>query len=333
MIDVPSACRIDDLICLLSPLFLFFFFLILFRTSIHSGVVKFKEKLPSTSAKLEWLKTQFKIRTKGFGWLEFHVPFSKKGDANIGSVANLTGELKRVIRDEQGRVPPDEPPVEAARCRKLPVLGTMTEQRKGFDSECLSREEMRNNNKVASAAKVAEAEARVLGKRDPYALKQPEETPEVNEEFVGRCIEVLTEIEEVQVDDKGDEVMVYSKQWLPATVTKISKGDDKKKNKAGTAIKVQAGWVLLDYDDGVSLWTRLNPKQFNCTALGSWRLDLDEVVEEGVAGGGAASEEVAGEEEMSEEEEGPDGGGGGRSSEDESSDSEESFSDEDGSED
>jgi hypothetical protein len=43
------------------------FFLILFRTSIHSGVVKFKEKLPSTSAKLEWLKTQFKIRTKGFG--------------------------------------------------------------------------------------------------------------------------------------------------------------------------------------------------------------------------------------------------------------------------
>ena len=99
-------------------------------------------------------------------------------------------------------MPLDEPPVEAAWCRKLPVLGTMTEQRKGFDSECLSREEMRNSNKVASAAKAAEAEARVLGKRDRHALEQPEETPEVNKEFVGRCIEVLTEIEEEQVDQE-----------------------------------------------------------------------------------------------------------------------------------
>ena len=124
----------------------------------------------------------------------------------------------------------------------------MTEQRKGFGSECLSREEMRNSNKAASAAKAAEAEARVLGKRDPHALEQPEETPEVNEEFVGRCIEVLTEIEEEQVDEageqldgEGNEVMVYSKQWLPATVVKISKRDDKKK-KSGHCNQ-GAGWV------------------------------------------------------------------------------------------
>ena len=83
------------------------------------------------------------------------------------------------------------------------------------------------------------------------------------------------------LDDEGNEVMVYSKQWLPAEVAKISMGDDQKKNKASTMIKVQVGWVLLNYDDGVSLWTRLRQGQFNCTAVGSWRLDLDEAVEEG----------------------------------------------------
>jgi hypothetical protein len=292
-------------------------------------------KLTSVTAQLDWVKDQFKIRTNGFGWVEFKMPFSKKGDASIGTVDNLTAELKRVIEDEKGRVPPEEPPVEAARCRRLPVLGTMTEQRKAFDGECLSREDMRSSYKAACAAKAVGAGARARKKRDPHALKQPELSPEVDGALVGKHIEVLTEIEEPQVDkegkevvdDEGNEVMVYSKQWLPAEVAKISKGGDKKKNKTGTMIKVQVGWVLLDYDDGVSLWTRLRQGQFNCTALGSWRLDLDATADEG-AGEEAAGEEVAAEEEEMEDEGGPVGGGMG-SSEDEESGSEGCAGDED----
>jgi hypothetical protein len=109
---------------------------------------------------------------------------------------------------------------------------------------------LRNANKAASAAKVVEAEARVRRNHDPHALKQPEEPPTVDESLVGKLIEVLSEIEEPKVgdegkevlDDEGDEVMVYSKQWLPAEVAKFSTGDDKKKEQGGSQHE-GASWV------------------------------------------------------------------------------------------
>jgi hypothetical protein len=211
-------------------------------------------KLPSTTAKLEWLKDQTKIRTKGYFWRDLHVAFSKKGDSSIGTVENLTEELKRVIRDEKGRVPPDEPPVEATQCRKLPVLGTMTVQRKAFDDgDSFTREEMRAKNKAAGTAAAAEKSAREQERHDSNAHGQPETTPEVNEEFVGTCIEVLTEIEEVQVDEKGkevlddegNEVMVYSKQWLPAEVMKLSTGAKRKKTRQETWSRCRSGGCCL----------------------------------------------------------------------------------------
>jgi hypothetical protein len=138
----------------------------------------------------------------------------------------------------------------------------------------------------------------------------------VNESLLGTHIEVLTEIElahtdekgDVVLDDEGNEMMVYSKQWLPAEVMRFAEADDKKKSKSGSTIKVKPGCVLLDYDDGVSIWTRLRQEQFNCKAVGSWRLDLDEIV--GHAGNDEAEKFDDGE--MSDE-----SGGTATSSEDE----------------
>jgi hypothetical protein len=201
-------------------------------------------------------------------------------------------------------------------------------QRKAFDDgDSFTREEMRAKNKAAGTAAAAEKSAREQERHDSNAHGQPETTPEVNEEFVGTCIEVLTEIEEVQVDEKGkevlddegNEVMVYSKQWLPAEVMKLSTGGEKKKNKTGNMVKVQVGWVLLDYDDGASLWARLRPNQFNCTAVGSWRLDLDQEAEN-VGATGAASETVV---EVAMADDASGGGVGGSSEEEELSSNEE----------
>ena len=70
------------------------------RCTDKASVVVEVSKLASESVKLKWLKDQFKILTFGYGWKECAVPFSKKGDASIGSVQNLTSELERVVRNE-----------------------------------------------------------------------------------------------------------------------------------------------------------------------------------------------------------------------------------------
>ena len=56
------------------------------RCTDKASVAVEVSKLPSQSAKLKWLKDQFKILTIGYGWKECAVPFSKKGDASIGTV-------------------------------------------------------------------------------------------------------------------------------------------------------------------------------------------------------------------------------------------------------
>ena len=91
-------------------------------------------------------------------------------------------------------------------------------------------------------------------------------------------------------------------QWLPGKIVRFSDGSsDTKADKAGRQRKVKPGWFLIAYDDGESIWTRLQEGDFNCARMGSWRLDLDAQISETpepTAGAGAA----AGEEEESESE-------------------------------
>ena len=40
------------------------------------------------------------MRTVGFGWVEFAPKWSSGSDEEIGSVADLTGQLKEIIEEE-----------------------------------------------------------------------------------------------------------------------------------------------------------------------------------------------------------------------------------------
>ena len=56
------------------------------------------------------------------------VAFSSASDKTVGTVGALIKELQRIIKDGKGRVPPVEAPVVASLCRKLPVLGTLSNE-------------------------------------------------------------------------------------------------------------------------------------------------------------------------------------------------------------
>ena len=114
---------------------------------------------------------------------------------------------------------------------------------------------------------------------------------------------VMSELfEHLKDEDKeyGSAKTKHYKQWLPATVAKVSGGhSDKKADTTGRVIKVKADWYLLDYDDDQSIWTGLKKGQFNCFSQGSWRLDLDEPPPEhkddGTPSDAAGHEDIEGE--------------------------------------
>ena len=93
-------------------------------------------------------------------------------------------------------------------------------------------------------------------------------------ELIGRHAEVLTATQVLVVDAAGDDSVMYGRQWLPAVITKISDGKDSKLSANKKKIKIKAGWLFLEFDDGECLWTRLLESKFNCRALGSRRFDL-----------------------------------------------------------
>ena len=240
-------------------------------------------KLTSKTKQQEWLKEQINVRVKGYGWREYKTAFSSTVDAEVGTVDNLTKALIKIIEEEKGRVPPVEPPVMETKCRKMPTLGTMSQQSKDFrEQPAFTSEQLRTEHAMVAASKATKAAVRERERHDEFAHEQPTEAPEANESLVGRRVEVNTQIEEVVCDNEEVaeedqvELAVYRKQWLPAVVTKMSgEGTDTKQSADGRALTVKMGWFLLNYDDGAVLWTRLRPETFNNNAAGSWRFDLD----------------------------------------------------------
>jgi hypothetical protein len=152
-----------------------------------------------------------------------------------------------------------------------------------------------------SAAAAAKEAKNQRAQRDEPAVEQPTDSPLVDGSPAGKHIEHLVQIEVPEVDEEtGEEEFQYSEQGLPAVVTKVSDGTHTKLGGKGQKLKVKAGWCLLDYDDGESLWTRLLEDTFNNNAGGSWRLDLD------YAQDPAAMEESSSDEEGAEDDEASD---------------------------
>ena len=238
------------------------------RWTSHQEVTRELRKIEGERAKVEALKDQARIRTKGYRWTDLQFAFSANGKAR--TVEELTSDVKNMIAKEAGRAPPSAPPAHTHRTLCLDSIGTLTaEAMKLREESCWSPDELAEVREQQRAKRELSAAEREKEKHDQFAIEQPETAPEL---AVGMKIEVLTQLQ--QTDEKGE--LKFYNQWLAATVLQASTGEEKRPAKNGRLIAVPKGYFYLSYDDGAETWEKLNADDFNCNRKGSWRLDLDE---------------------------------------------------------
>jgi hypothetical protein len=141
------------------------------------------KKLKLDSAKRDALKNNIYIRTKGFGWTEFHITVIHNRQPR--SIRELSDHLRMIIRKEQDMEIPDKPPVDLLQCCPLPILGTLTNEVQQLDIKYFDSKEQ-----IGEVAKKLRLEREVRGEESGmYAYLQPQEMPTLDE-LVGERIDV-----------------------------------------------------------------------------------------------------------------------------------------------
>ena len=91
-----------------------------------------QQRRKATQAKLDWLREQIDMRTRGLQWVEFKTAWSSGADEDVGTVEDLTGNLKEILAEEaeQRRAGelPEEAPAPIAKRKTFKELGTLTPQ-------------------------------------------------------------------------------------------------------------------------------------------------------------------------------------------------------------
>ena len=64
-------------------------------------------------AKLDWLREQIEMRTRGLQWVELKAQWSSKNDEDASTVPELTNHLKEIIKVEKARREAGELPTHA----------------------------------------------------------------------------------------------------------------------------------------------------------------------------------------------------------------------------
>ena len=106
----------------------------------------------SENTRKELLKEQINMRVKGYGWKQFTKAFSKKGEANIGSVQDLTEWVEQMLTDEARLQVPTEAHVPCPKRKGNPIIGGITKQRAAMESDT-------GGNKYSSVIKEGWAKA------------------------------------------------------------------------------------------------------------------------------------------------------------------------------
>lgn len=86
----------------------------------------------STQEKLDWLREQVEMRTRGLQWVEFRKAWSSTIDENVGTVPELTEHLKMIISTERDRRArnelPESAPAPIVKRKTYKELGTRSLQ-------------------------------------------------------------------------------------------------------------------------------------------------------------------------------------------------------------
>ena len=80
------------------------------------------------------MKTNIIIRVKVFGWKELHIICTHQGVKS--PLVELSDNLRKIIRFEKNVIP-TEPRTKISKRRPMPILGTMTDDRRKLDQKHL----------------------------------------------------------------------------------------------------------------------------------------------------------------------------------------------------
>ncbi len=175
-------------------------------TDVNRGL----RKLTSKSAKLEAVKENIRMRVVGLGWDDCRTAWSKNGKEYTPD--ELAQHLKNIIRDTRNRKIPKNAPVVLPMRKELPVLGTQTSDVVAIDAARLAT----SDEFEANARRIRDdREANGIG--DSCGNKQPMSAPNVDDELIGKRLEVCVEYE--LLNEIGTEL-----RWCPGEVTLVSDG-------------------------------------------------------------------------------------------------------------
>ena len=218
------------------------------------------KKLQTKKDKYESIKENIRIRVKGFGWEQFNQAWSKNGKPY--SVEFLADKLKSIIKKEKKLTIPNEPPIKTPMRKKLPILGSQIMMVKNLDENYI-REKKKFKGKANNIRK--EREKQGIG--SIYSELQPKVRPEIDQDLIGRRIDVLFKFD--ILDRKEPEQAL---RWCQGEVTRIFK--EKKKptvevlwDEVNESIEKES---RVRVKSSVELYTR----KWNKDCEGAWRMDI-----------------------------------------------------------
>lgn len=152
----------------------------------ENEIVPHLERLASSQQQLDWLREQIEMRVVGLGWVEFRAHWSSASDESIGSVDDLAKHLKEILDDEQDRMIPDVAPAPIMQRKTFKQLGTLTVQAEELSDQRLSV----SREQLLAAAVLERQRLEACGILDTVGDRQPKEPPPLNEELIGRKLEI-----------------------------------------------------------------------------------------------------------------------------------------------
>ena len=249
-----------------------------------------QQRRKATQEKLDWLREQIDMRTRGLQWVEFKTAWSSGADEEVGTVEDLTGHLKEIIAEEAeqrraGELPQDAPAPILKR-KTFKELGTPTPQAEelGQRHTELSPEQLRE---------AAERERERLEERGEISREedlQDDEAPSFDS-LVEKDVDIRWRYWVKDPSRKSGRRSQYI--WCTGRVVEVADGHQKKSAKSKSPLPwgaVRVRWPKdADYAEGETyVWSVLKPAHFNKEVHLGWRYAASELEKRRQAAGNRA---------------------------------------------
>lgn len=220
-------------------------------------VAKKLRKLKDEKVQRDALKHNIQIRVVGFGWDQFKTNWTVLREDR--PIHELASRLKEIIIFEKGKEIPLKPPTTVQDRRDIPVLGTITDDRRQLDAK-----HFKNKECLRKAALKLAGERRERGdKNSMYAFLQAFDAP-TNNQLIGKRIDVLWPM-------RNEETRKTEKQWCQGKVLSKVKGNKREFVVAWDAMPDIEGFQ----EESESNVTLEESKYRRVDVQYAWRMDID----------------------------------------------------------